>query len=81
MVAISLRQGHALAEKELIDFLVPRMPYFMVPRFVRILDDLPKTPTLKIEKHVLQKKGVCENTFDREQAGIRLKRERIGGAA
>ncbi len=78
MIAISLGPGAALAPAELIEFLVPRMPYFMVPRFVRILDDLPKTPTQKIEKHILRTAGLTVDTFDREKSGIKLRREKIG---
>ena len=49
----------------------------MVPRYIRFMVDLPKTPTQKIEKHVLRAEGVTKDTWDREQAGIRLKREKL----
>ena len=62
---------------ELIAFLTPRMAHFMVPRFVRIVTDLPKTPTQKIQKHLLRSEGITTDTWDREQAGIRLKRDRL----
>lgn len=81
MVAISLRPGATLTPEALIKFLIPRMPYFAVPRFVRIVDDLPKTPTQKIEKHVLRSSGVVDGTFDREKAGVHLRRERIDEVA
>lgn len=78
MIAVSAKAGEHITASDLIHFLIPRMPYFMVPRFVRMMDDLPKTPTQKIEKHLLRRSGLTEDTFDREKAGIRLKRERIG---
>ena len=65
---------------ELIAFLAPRLPHFMVPRYVRILADLPKTPTQKVEKHILRSEGLTEDTWDRENAGIRFKRERLASA-
>ena len=66
---------------ELIRFLVPRMAHFMVPRYVRIVAELPRTPTQKVQKHLLRSEGVTADTFDREKAGIHLKRERIGTTA
>jgi crotonobetaine/carnitine-CoA ligase len=53
------------------------MPYFMVPRYVRIMESLPKTPTAKVQKHLLRDGGVTSDTFDREAAGIRVKSERL----
>ncbi len=55
---------------DLIKFLIPRMPYFMVPRFVEPLPELPKTHTHRIKKFELRERGNCENTWDREAAGI-----------
>lgn len=81
LVAVSVAEGCELSPVELTNFLVPRLPYFMVPRFVRILPHLPKTPTQKILKHILRSEGVTPDTWDREKAGIRLRRERFGGAA
>ena len=36
----------------------------MVPRYVEVCADLPKTPTQKIEKYRLQQDGVTSATFD-----------------
>jgi crotonobetaine/carnitine-CoA ligase len=58
-------------------FLETRLPYFMVPRYIRILDELPKTPTAKVMKAELRKDGITPDTWDREAAGIKLKREKL----
>lgn len=50
------------------------MAYFMVPRYVRIMGDLPKTPTEKVQKAVLREAGVTPDTWDREAAGYEVKR-------
>ena len=50
----------------------------MIPRYVRIVDALPKTPTEKSEKHRLRADGITEDSWDREAAGIRVRRERLG---
>jgi carnitine-CoA ligase len=77
LVAISLAEGQTLDAVDLIGFLKPRMAHFMVPRYVRILADLPKTPTNKIEKYLLRKDGVTPDTFDRDTAGIVIKSEAV----
>ncbi|TWS96178.1 AMP-binding protein [Reyranella sp. CPCC 100927] len=78
LVAVSLADGASLDPAALIQFLIPRMAHFMVPRYVRIVPELPKTPTQKVQKHLLRSDGITRDTFDREQAGIRIKREKIG---
>ncbi|GGC74489.1 AMP-binding protein [Chelatococcus reniformis] len=80
LVAVSLAEGASLDPAELIDFLRPRMAHFMVPRFVRIIGDLPKTPTQKVQKHLIRTEGVTDETWDRDKAGIVIKRERLTSA-
>ena len=80
LVAVSLAEGARLDPEDLIRFLVPRMAHFMVPRYVRVVDELPKTPTQKVQKHLLRTEGVTADTWDRAAAGIQMKRERIGAA-
>jgi crotonobetaine/carnitine-CoA ligase len=50
----------------------------MVPRYVRFVAEIPKTETNKQRKNVLREAGVTPDTWDREAAGMRLKRERLG---
>jgi crotonobetaine/carnitine-CoA ligase len=54
------------------------MAHFMLPQYIRFVDDLPKTPTQKVQKHILRDVGVTDDTWDRERAGIEVKRENIG---
>ena len=78
MAVIALKEGETLDPAELIDFLRPRLAHFMIPRYVRIVEMLPRTPTAKIEKVKLRAVGLTPDTWDREAAGIRVKREKIG---
>ena len=72
---VVLKEGHPeLKHAELIEFLIPKMPYFMVPRYFEVLTELPKTPTLKIQKQPLRDVGVNDKTWDREKAGIKVNR-------
>ena len=77
LVAVAPVQGKRVDPAELIHFLAARMPHFMVPRYLRILDDLPKTPTEKVRKHVLRAEGIADDAWDREAAGIKIRRDRL----
>lgn len=78
MAVIAVRADEPFDPAEFIEFLRPRMPHFMIPRYVRVVDTLPRTPTSKIEKVRLKDEGVTADTWDREAAGVVVKRERIG---
>ena len=80
LVVLSTVPGKLLDPAELISFLRPRMAHFMVPRYIRIMEALPKTPTEKIQKHILRSEGITAETWDREKAGIHIKREKLSDA-
>jgi crotonobetaine/carnitine-CoA ligase len=65
-VIVVRASGSALEAEALIAYLEPRMPRFMVPRYVEFADDLPKTPTQKVRKGELRDAGVTPGTWDRE---------------
>jgi crotonobetaine/carnitine-CoA ligase len=75
MVVVAPVPGRTIDVPALAAFLIERMPYFMVPRYIRVLDELPKTPSAKVLKTDLRKEGVTADTFDREKAGMRVRRE------
>lgn len=74
MAVVVLREGADLSYAQLTRFLEPRMAYFMVPRHLEFQGELPKTPTGKIQKAVLRDRGISASTWDREAAGVKLKR-------
>lgn len=74
MAVVVPRPGAAIDPAELIEFLAPRMAYFMVPRYVDVVDALPKTQTGKIRKYSLRERGLTAQTWDREAAGVKLRR-------
>lgn len=77
MVIVAPVPGQKLEARQLAEFLIDTMPYFMVPRYIRILDELPKTPSAKVMKADLRKEGVTSDTWDREAAGLRVRREKF----
>ena len=74
MVCLTLKPGEKLSSTELIAYCEERMAYFMIPRYVRIMEKMPKTSTEKIQKYQLREQGVTADTWDREKAGYTLKR-------
>jgi crotonobetaine/carnitine-CoA ligase len=54
---------------ELLAWCAERMPYFAVPRYVRFVDHLPKTPTERVRKTELRQDGVTADTHDRLAGG------------
>ncbi|MGE0385993.1 MAG: AMP-binding protein [Gammaproteobacteria bacterium] len=78
MLAVAPLPGLSIDPRALVEFLVPRMAHFMVPRYVRVMDALPLTPTGKVQKPSLREAGLTPDCWDREAAGIVLKRERLG---
>ena len=77
MAVIAAVPGCTVDCVALTHFLEARMPYFMIPRYIRILDELPKTASAKVVKAELRLVGITIDTWDREAAGITLKRERL----
>lgn len=68
--------GATLTEAEVVALAVAELPYFMVPRFVMFLDQLPRTDTFKIAKYKLRDRAVAEREqlWDREAHGIVVRR-------
>ena len=55
-------EGEPLDPEELLTFLV---------------EGLPRTPTAKIQKHLLRTEGVTTDTYDRDKSGFKVKREKL----
>ncbi|WP_445548168.1 AMP-binding protein [Frankia sp. CiP1_Cm_nod1] len=67
-------EGRVVDPADLIGFLVPRLPRFMIPRFVEVVAELPKTQTLRVRKFELRDRPNTEATWDRQAAGVALPR-------
>ena len=77
LVAVAPVEGVEVDPEELLRFLVPLLPHYMVPRYVRTVPELPKTPTAKVQKHLLREAAVTADTYDREAHGFIVRRERL----
>ncbi len=54
---------------ELLTYCVDKMPYFAVPRYVRFMEHLPKTPTERVRKVELRDMGLGDDVYDRAVSG------------
>jgi carnitine-CoA ligase len=74
LLVVAVRPEFALDYPELLDFCSARMPYFCVPRYVEVVDELPKTIIGRIRKDILRTRGVGSGAWDRESHGYIVSR-------
>ncbi len=77
MICVACVDQKDIDPVELTEFLRPRLPYYMLPKYIRCMRELPKTPSLKVMKQSLRKDGVTIDTWDRDVAGISTYAERL----
>ena len=64
MVCVVAKPGQALDAVSLHAHCQGQMAAFMVPRYIRVMAALPKTPTERVEKYKLREEGVTADTWD-----------------
>jgi len=69
LVCLVPRDGRPLDLPALLAWLDERMPYFAVPRYLRVMEALPRTPTERVRKVELRAEGVTADTYDRAVSG------------
>lgn len=75
MTSVVLVEDKTLDPMHLIKFLDDKLAYFAIPRYVRIVAELPKTETHRVIKKALQEVGVTPDTWDGEKHGIKQKKK------
>jgi carnitine-CoA ligase len=73
-LCVVLKHGEDLDPAELHAYCAQRMPYFAVPRYIEYVAEIPKTANEKVRKNVLREQGITANTWDREAAGIQVRK-------
>lgn len=76
MVYVVRKPDETLTHAEVVHFAAEHMSYFMVPRFVEFIEQLPKTASEKLEKYKLKRDAQERRAdlWDREREGIEVKR-------
>jgi crotonobetaine/carnitine-CoA ligase len=67
MVLVVPRPGSALTPETIARHAAEHLAYFMVPRFVEIVEEVPRTGTHRAKKGELKKRGLTAATWDREK--------------
>lgn len=75
MIAVVLEPDGVLDAADFFEFSARTVPYFAVPRYVRIVDALPRTPSQRVQKYLLRDEGITADTLDREALDIVVTRE------
>jgi crotonobetaine/carnitine-CoA ligase len=70
---VVLKPGESLSAKALFEFSAEKLPFFMVPKYIEFLSEIPKTANQKAQRFVLRQRTGGE-VHDRDQLGIVLKR-------
>jgi crotonobetaine/carnitine-CoA ligase len=65
--------GPALDQADLIGHLVRTLPHYMVPRYIQLVAELPRTPTNKVQRQVLRAAGTGPGVWDRVAAGVSVR--------
>ncbi len=71
MTSVVPVEDKSIDPEELVRFLEDKLAYFAIPRYVRVVNELPKTETHRVIKKTLQDTGVTEDTWDAEAHGIK----------
>jgi crotonobetaine/carnitine-CoA ligase len=72
---VKLRPETAASAEELFRFCSEKLPFFMVPRYLEFVEEIPKTANQKAQRYVLRQRGPGAQV-DREALGIVLRSPR-----
>jgi crotonobetaine/carnitine-CoA ligase len=66
-IVVVPKDGANVDPAVLVDFCIPRMAKYAVPRYVEVRAEIPKTPTQRPRYAELKAEGVTDRTWDRER--------------
>jgi carnitine-CoA ligase len=70
---VQLKPGASVEPRALFEFCAEHLPFFMVPRYLEFLEEIPKTANQKAQRYLLRQR-VEGTVYDREALGLRLAR-------
>lgn len=73
-IVVVRNEGQDVSPEELARFINDNAPHFFVPRYIEFVDELPQTPTGRVQKYKLRERGVTPETWDRKAAGFVVER-------
>ena len=73
-VDIILKEGETATAEELCTFVNGNAPHYFVPRYLEFVTELPYTPTNKVQKYLLRRRGVTADSWDRKRSDFQVRR-------
>ena len=73
-VAVVFHPGQAVDPVELLEFCDGKLPHFAIPRYVRVMEELPKNHAQRVQKYELRDEGITAEMWDREEVGYQVRR-------
>jgi crotonobetaine/carnitine-CoA ligase len=73
--------GESTEPEELFVFFRDNLPYYALPRYVEIMDDLPRNAVNRVMKHVLKERPLGDGVWDFEGLGLSVSKEQRRAAA
>jgi crotonobetaine/carnitine-CoA ligase len=73
-LCVVLVSGSTATPLEIAQYCDSNLPYFAVPRYIELMDDLPITPVGRVQKFVLRQRGVTDSTWDAVAEGFKVTR-------
>ncbi|MBS7701381.1 MULTISPECIES: AMP-binding protein [unclassified Chelatococcus] len=70
MVAAVLVEGQAIGPQDIARFAEQVLPKFCRPRYIEIVDALPRTKTEKVQRNLLRERGLTAGAFDVARAAF-----------
>jgi carnitine-CoA ligase len=70
---VQRKPGATVEARDLFEHCVQHLPFFMVPRYIEFVDEIPKTANQKAQRYLLKGRRSA-NEVDREALGIAVRR-------
>ncbi|HZZ51784.1 MAG TPA: AMP-binding protein [Pseudonocardia sp.] len=66
LIAVVTSGDSTFSPAALVEYLIPRVPRYAIPRFIRVLTELPRTQsTNRVRKPEIRRAGLTPDTWDR----------------
>lgn len=72
-ILLALKVDRKIDTIELLRYLDSRLPFYMIPKYILYLDELPKTPNQKISREQIRRIGIS-GAIDVESIGFKAKK-------
>jgi crotonobetaine/carnitine-CoA ligase len=69
-ITATVAEGTELTEEELFRWCIDQLPYFVLPRYIELRAELPRSPVGRVLKRELRDEPIGAHVWDAEAAGI-----------